>query len=112
MLVLSFPINIYNFHFPSRSLFFLAIQFIVLAVKNTVVCRLAVSICDEQEHLIDISIDRSQILMTVDGTAGQSELSHSQLEENLSLLDNYLQSSVKTYVGGLPGEYQMLQSRM
>ncbi|XP_034970762.1 growth arrest-specific protein 6 [Zootoca vivipara] len=77
-------------------------QFIVLAVKNTVVCRLAVSICDEQEHLIDISIDRGQILMTVDGTAGQSELSHSQLEENLSLLDNYLQSSVKTYVGGLP----------
>ncbi|XP_062982252.1 growth arrest-specific protein 6 [Elgaria multicarinata webbii] len=77
-------------------------QFIVLAVKNTVVSRLAISICDEQEHLVDISISNGQITLTVDGTPGQSELSHSQLEDNLSLLDDYLQSSVKTYVGGLP----------
>ncbi|XP_066477853.1 growth arrest-specific protein 6 isoform X2 [Tiliqua scincoides] len=77
-------------------------QFVVLAVKNTVVCRLAVSICDGQEHLVDISISRGQILLTVDGTAGQSELNNAQLEENLSVLDEYLQSSVKTYTGGFP----------
>ncbi|KAH0624563.1 hypothetical protein JD844_032174 [Phrynosoma platyrhinos] len=82
-------------------------QFIVLAVRNTVVCRLAVSICDEQEHLVDISISKGQILLTVDGTAGQSELNHSQLEDKLSVLDDYLQSSVKTYVGGLPGDVYM-----
>lgn len=41
----------------------------------------------------------------MDGTVGQNELSQAQLEDNLSVLDNYLQSSVKTYVGGLPGEY-------
>ncbi|KAL7983847.1 hypothetical protein Chor_000723 [Crotalus horridus] len=77
-------------------------QFIILAVKNIVVCRLAVSICDKQEHLVDISISSSQIVLTMDGTVGQNELSQAQLEDNLSVLDNYLQSSVKTYVGGLP----------
>ncbi|ETE73392.1 Growth arrest-specific protein 6, partial [Ophiophagus hannah] len=77
-------------------------QFIILAVKNTVVCRLAVSICDKQEHLVDISISNSQIVLTMDGTAGQNELSQAQLEDYLSVLDNYLQSSLKTYVGGLP----------
>ncbi|XP_060089731.1 growth arrest-specific protein 6 [Heteronotia binoei] len=77
-------------------------QFVVLAVEHTVVCRLAVNICDEQEHAVDIAINNSQILLTVDGTTGQNELSNSQLEENLTILDNYLQSSVKTYVGGLP----------
>ncbi|XP_060625647.2 growth arrest-specific protein 6 isoform X1 [Anolis sagrei] len=77
-------------------------QFIVLAVRNTVVCRLAVSICDEQEHLVDISISKGQILLSMDGVAGQNELSHSELEDKLSVLDDYLQSSVKTYVGGLP----------
>ncbi|XP_039205070.1 growth arrest-specific protein 6 [Crotalus tigris] len=77
-------------------------QFIILAVKNIVVCRLAVSICDKQEHLVDISISNSQMVLTMDGTVGQNELSQAQLEDNLSVLDNYLQSSVKTYVGGLP----------
>uniref|UniRef100_A0A8C6YDJ6 Growth arrest specific 6 n=1 Tax=Naja naja TaxID=35670 RepID=A0A8C6YDJ6_NAJNA len=77
-------------------------QFIILAVKNTVVCRLAVSICDKQEHLVDISISNSQIVLTMDGTAGQNELSQAQLEDYLSVLDNYLQSSLRTYVGGLP----------
>ncbi|XP_063160955.1 growth arrest-specific protein 6 [Candoia aspera] len=77
-------------------------QFIVLAVKNTVVCRLAVNICDKQEHLVDISISNGQIALTVDGTVGQNELSQAQLEDNLSVLDYYLQSPVKTYVGGLP----------
>ncbi|XP_077199785.1 growth arrest-specific protein 6 [Paroedura picta] len=77
-------------------------QFVVVTVENTVVCRLAVNICDEQEHLVDVAVNNSQISLTVDGTAGQSELSSSQLEENLTILDDYLQSSVKTYVGGLP----------
>lgn len=84
------------------------VQFIVVAVKNTVVCMLSIRICDEQEHLINFSISKTQILLTVDGTAGQSELSPTQLEENLSVLDDYLQSSVKTYVGGLPGDYRIL----
>uniref|UniRef100_A0A8D0GBV3 Growth arrest specific 6 n=1 Tax=Sphenodon punctatus TaxID=8508 RepID=A0A8D0GBV3_SPHPU len=53
-------------------------------------------------HLVDISISQGKLLLTVDGTAGQSELSHSELQESLSVLDGYLQSSVKTYVGGLP----------
>ncbi|EMP32072.1 Growth arrest-specific protein 6 [Chelonia mydas] len=87
-------------------------QFIILAMENTVVSRLAINVCDDQEHSVDIFISKGQLSLTVDGTAGQSELSHSQLQDSLFLLEGYLQSSVKTYVGGLPGDYQVLQSRM
>lgn len=110
--ILVFCLNVYSFHFLICSLLFFDVQFIILAVKNTVVGRVAVTICDDQEHLVDISISKGQILLTVDGSEGQSELNNTLLEENLSVLDEYLQSSVKTYVGGLPGDYQILQSRM
>ncbi|KAJ6667401.1 hypothetical protein lerEdw1_016522 [Lerista edwardsae] len=89
------------FHFLICSLLLFAVQFVALAVKNTVVGRVAVTVCDDQEHLVDISISKGQILLTVDGSEGQSELNNTLLEENLSVLDEYLQSSVKTYVGGL-----------
>uniref|UniRef100_A0A8C8RBZ5 Growth arrest specific 6 n=1 Tax=Pelusios castaneus TaxID=367368 RepID=A0A8C8RBZ5_9SAUR len=77
-------------------------QFIILAVENTVVFRLEVNLCDDQEHSVTIFISKGQLLLTVDGTAGQSELSHSQQQDSLYLLEAYLKSSVKTYVGGLP----------
>uniref|UniRef100_A0A452GLF7 Uncharacterized protein n=1 Tax=Gopherus agassizii TaxID=38772 RepID=A0A452GLF7_9SAUR len=77
-------------------------QFIILAMESTVVSRLAINVCDDQEHSVNIFISKGQLSLTVDGTAGQSELSHSQLQDSLFLLEGYLQSSVKTYVGGLP----------
>ncbi|XP_067419742.1 growth arrest-specific protein 6 isoform X1 [Emydura macquarii macquarii] len=77
-------------------------QFVILAVENTVVSRLAINICDDQEHSVNIFISKEQLLLTVDGTAGQSELSHSHQQDSLYLLEGYLKSSVKTYVGGLP----------
>uniref|UniRef100_A0A8C0IT14 Growth arrest specific 6 n=1 Tax=Chelonoidis abingdonii TaxID=106734 RepID=A0A8C0IT14_CHEAB len=79
-----------------------AIQFIILAMESTVVSRLAINVCDDQEHSVNIFISKGQLSLTVDGTAGQSELSRSQLQDSLFLLEGYLQSSVKTYVGGLP----------
>uniref|UniRef100_A0A8C4YCB5 Growth arrest specific 6 n=1 Tax=Gopherus evgoodei TaxID=1825980 RepID=A0A8C4YCB5_9SAUR len=83
-------------------LYSFAIQFIILAMESTVVSRLAINVCDDQEHSVNIFISKGQLSLTVDETAGQSELSHSQLQDRLFLLEGYLQSSVKTYVGGLP----------
>ncbi|XP_065447834.1 growth arrest-specific protein 6 isoform X4 [Chrysemys picta bellii] len=77
-------------------------QFVILAMESTVVSRLAINVCDDQEHSVNIFISKGQLSLTVDGTAGQSELSHSQLQDSLFLLEGYLQSSVKTHVGGLP----------
>ncbi|XP_019340528.1 growth arrest-specific protein 6 isoform X2 [Alligator mississippiensis] len=77
-------------------------QFIILAMETTVVSRLAINVCDDKEHSVDVSINKDQLSFAVDGIAGESEFSHSQLEDSLAVLESYLQSSVKTYVGGLP----------
>lgn len=77
-------------------------------METTVVSRLAINVCDDKEHSVDVSINKDQLSFAVDGIAGESEFSHSQLEDSLAVLESYLQSSVKTYVGGLPGDYPVL----
>uniref|UniRef100_A0A8C6ZGJ1 Growth arrest specific 6 n=1 Tax=Nothoprocta perdicaria TaxID=30464 RepID=A0A8C6ZGJ1_NOTPE len=77
-------------------------QFIILALENMVVSRLALNLCDKKEHSVDILLKKDQLSLIVDEKAAESELSTSELEESLSVLENSLQSTVKTYVGGLP----------
>lgn len=66
--------------------------------------RLALNLCDKKEHSVDILLKKDQLSLRVDGMEGESELSTSELEDSLSILESSLQSAVKTYVGGLPGE--------
>lgn len=73
-------------------------------MEDTVVSRLALNLCDKKEHSVDILLKKDQLSLRVDGMEGESELSTSELEDSLSILESSLQSAVKTYVGGLPGE--------
>ncbi|KAK2519462.1 Gas6 [Columba guinea] len=77
-------------------------QFIIVALESTVVSRLALNVCDKKEHSVDILLRKDHLSLRVDGIVGESELSTSELEDSLSILENSLQSTVKTYVGGLP----------
>ncbi|NWI17177.1 GAS6 protein, partial [Crypturellus soui] len=77
-------------------------QFIILALENMVVSRLAINLCEKKEHSVDILLKKDQLSLIVDEKAAESELSTSELEESLSILENSLQAMVKTYVGGLP----------
>ncbi|XP_064502494.1 growth arrest-specific protein 6 isoform X2 [Pseudopipra pipra] len=77
-------------------------QFITVALENIVVSRLAINLCDKKEHSVDIILKKDHLSLKVDGIAGESELSISELEDSLSILESSLQSPVKTYVGGLP----------
>uniref|UniRef100_A0A8B9DYK5 Growth arrest specific 6 n=1 Tax=Anser cygnoides TaxID=8845 RepID=A0A8B9DYK5_ANSCY len=77
-------------------------QFVILALEHTVVSRLAINLCDKKDHSVDILVKKDQLSLRVDGMAGESELSASELEDSLSILESSLQSTVKTYVGGLP----------
>lgn len=78
-----------------------------MALENTVVSRLAINLCDKKEHSVDILLKKDHLSLRVDGVAGESELSISELEDSLSILESSLQST-KTYVGGLPGEPPVL----
>ncbi|XP_063809459.1 growth arrest-specific protein 6 isoform X2 [Pseudophryne corroboree] len=76
-------------------------QFIILSVENTVVCRLEVNVCDK-EHVVEISVSKDQILLSFDGTLGETELQESELQTILTALNDHLPHGVKTYIGGLP----------
>lgn len=89
-------------------LLFPALQYIIVALENTVVSRLAINLCDKKEHSVDIFIMKDHLSLWVDGIAGEGELNISELEDSLSILENSLQSTVKTYLGGLPGEHPVL----
>lgn len=98
-------------HISAHCLFFLlspSVQFIIVALESTVVSRLALNVCDKKEHSVDILLRKDHLSLRVDGIVGESELSTSELEDSLSILENSLQSTVKTYVGGLPGEHLVL----
>ncbi|XP_069613631.1 growth arrest-specific protein 6 isoform X2 [Ranitomeya imitator] len=76
-------------------------QFIILSVKNTVVCRLEVNVCDK-EHMVEISASRDHIQLSFDGILGQVELFDTELQIILSTLNDHIYQGVKTYIGGLP----------
>ncbi|XP_078003467.1 growth arrest-specific protein 6 isoform X2 [Phascolarctos cinereus] len=77
-------------------------QLVVLAIEHVSMTFMEIKVCDGQDHLVEVRIKEGEIVLTVDGTKGQMEVSSSQLEERLSALKKYLQSPLKTYAGGLP----------
>lgn len=80
-------------------------QFIILSVKHTVVCRLEVNVCDKG-HSVDVSASKHHIQLSYDGTLGEVELFESELQAILYTLNDHIQQGVKTYIGGLPGKYE------
>ncbi|XP_068124314.1 growth arrest-specific protein 6 isoform X2 [Hyperolius riggenbachi] len=76
-------------------------QFIILSVGNIVVCRLEVDVCDK-EHVVEVSASKNHITLSFDEEPGQTEIQGSELQNVLSVLNEYLQKKVMTYIGGLP----------
>ena len=62
-----------------------------------------IKVCDGQEHMVTISVNKDRATLEVDGTQGQSEVSPAGLQEQLAVLGRHLEGSVLTFIGGLPG---------
>ncbi|XP_074155701.1 growth arrest-specific protein 6 isoform X2 [Sminthopsis crassicaudata] len=77
-------------------------KLVVLAIEHVPMTFMEIKVCDGQDHLVEVRIKEGEIALTVDGTKGQMEVSPFQLNERLSALKKYTQSSLKTYAGGLP----------
>lgn len=86
-------------------------QLVVLAVENVPLALMEIKVCDGQEHVLAVSVSRTQASLEVDGTRGQSEVSPAGLQERLAVLERHLQGSVRTFVGGLPGRMGVPCSR-
>ncbi|XP_042553036.1 growth arrest-specific protein 6 [Dipodomys spectabilis] len=78
-------------------------QLVVLAVEDIALALMEIKVCDGQEHVVTVSLKANEATLEVDGTKGQSEVTASQLQERLAILETHLQGSVLTFVGGLPG---------
>ncbi|CAJ0941166.1 unnamed protein product [Ranitomeya imitator] len=90
-----------NCNDADRAVLCAVFEFIILSVKNTVVCRLEVNVCDK-EHMVEISASRDHIQLSFDGILGQVELFDTELQIILSTLNDHIYQGVKTYIGGLP----------
>ncbi|XP_023416401.1 growth arrest-specific protein 6 isoform X3 [Cavia porcellus] len=77
-------------------------QLVVLAVENIALALMEIKVCDGREHVVTVSLKEGEASLEVDGTKSQSELSTTQLQEQLALLGTHLQGPVLTFIGGLP----------
>lgn len=77
-------------------------QLVVLAAENVTLALMEIKVCDSQEHVVTISMQKDGAALVVDGTKGQSEVGPAELQERLAVLGRHLQGSVLTFVGGLP----------
>ncbi|XP_011913549.1 PREDICTED: growth arrest-specific protein 6 isoform X3 [Cercocebus atys] len=77
-------------------------QLVVLAVEHVALALMEIKVCDGQEHMVTISLREGEATLEVDGTRGQSEVSATQLQERLAVLEKHLRSPVLTFAGGLP----------
>ncbi|XP_059985290.1 growth arrest-specific protein 6 isoform X2 [Lagenorhynchus albirostris] len=77
-------------------------QLVVLAVESVTLVLMEIKVCDGQEHVVTVSVNKDEATLEVDGTKGQSEVSPAGLQERLAVLGRHLQGSVLTFVGGLP----------
>ncbi|XP_005007182.1 growth arrest-specific protein 6 isoform X2 [Cavia porcellus] len=75
---------------------------VVLAVENIALALMEIKVCDGREHVVTVSLKEGEASLEVDGTKSQSELSTTQLQEQLALLGTHLQGPVLTFIGGLP----------
>ncbi|KAJ8783245.1 hypothetical protein J1605_009328 [Eschrichtius robustus] len=85
---------------PPRACF--SPQLVVLAVESVTLVLMEIKVCDGQEHVVTVSVNKDEATLEVDGTKGQSEVSPAGLQERLAVLGRHLQGSVLTFVGGLP----------
>lgn len=83
-------------------------QLVVLAVESVTLVLMEIKVCDGQEHVVTVSVNKDEATLVVDGTKGQSEVSPAGLQERLAVLGRHLQGSVLTFVGGLPGRVPQL----
>lgn len=91
-------------HRPVRpSQLCLSPQLVVLAVEGVTLVLMEIKVCDGQEHVVTISVNKDRATLEVDGTQGQSEVSPAGLREQLAILGRHLEGSVLTFIGGLPG---------
>ncbi|PNI38113.1 hypothetical protein CK820_G0036334 [Pan troglodytes] len=77
-------------------------QLVVLAVEHVALALMEIKVCDGQEHVVTVSLRDGEATLEVDGTRGQSEVSATQLQERLAVLERHLRSPVLTFAGGLP----------
>ncbi|XP_033290856.1 growth arrest-specific protein 6 isoform X2 [Orcinus orca] len=77
-------------------------QLVILAVESVTLVLMEIKVCDGQEHVVTVSVNKDEATLEVDGTKGQSEVSPAGLQERLAVLGRHLQGSVLTFVGGLP----------
>ncbi|XP_058897521.1 growth arrest-specific protein 6 [Kogia breviceps] len=77
-------------------------QLVILAVESVTLVLMEIKVCDGQEHVVTVSVNKDEATLEVDGTKGQSEVSAAGLQERLAVLGRHLQGSVLTFVGGLP----------
>ncbi|KAJ1077458.1 hypothetical protein K5549_019982, partial [Capra hircus] len=77
-------------------------QLVVLAVEGVTLVLMEIKVCDGQEHVVTISVNKDRATLEVDGTQGQSEVSPAGLQERLAVLGRHLEGSVRTFIGGLP----------
>lgn len=78
-------------------------QLVVLAAESVTLALMEIKVCDGQEHVVTVSVNKDEATLEVDGTRGQRDVSPAGLQERLVLLGRHLQGSVLTFIGGLPG---------
>uniref|UniRef100_A0A8D1L7R7 Growth arrest-specific protein 6 n=1 Tax=Sus scrofa TaxID=9823 RepID=A0A8D1L7R7_PIG len=77
-------------------------QLVVLAAESVTLALMEIKVCDGQEHVVTVSVNKDEATLEVDGTRGQRDVSPAGLQERLVLLGRHLQGSVLTFIGGLP----------
>ncbi|XP_060682466.1 vitamin K-dependent protein S isoform X2 [Hemiscyllium ocellatum] len=78
-------------------------QDLLLTIGNRTVSQAeGFSLCDGERHSVNLTITAEDFLWTVDEVTHKSHLSNTELKKQLFLLDQAMQETVNTTLGGLP----------
>lgn len=72
-------------------------------MEGVTLVLMEIKVCDGQEHVVTVSVNKDRATLEVDGTQGQREVSPAGLQERLAILGRHLEGPVLTFIGGLPG---------
>lgn len=72
-------------------------------MEGVTLVLMEIKVCDGQEHVVTVSVNKDRATLEVDGTQGQREVSPAGLQERLAVLGRHLEGPVLTFIGGLPG---------
>ena len=72
-------------------------------MEGVTLVLMEIKVCDGQEHVVTVSVNKDRATLEVDGTQGQREVSATGLRERLAVLGRHLEGPVLTFIGGLPG---------